>query len=354
VTPEDDVPASDITMIVHGPEAFDCGDVHRLARQIGPSRIIVAGVMGRTAAEESGLPVECCGEPPSRAMRGLTGRVILVNRGKTPESGRIFGEIVASRLDEGKGLIHLECSDETIYLWNHGSSEYGEDLQQVTGFRIQRVESRKRQPSREREIRGCLPGEVVCVNGIVIGTATGSRVVLRSEGGVVVPISGLRPKGHGLEKLTERGPVDISTAWCKSGTVRRALPKSRIRCSDRGKVLIIDHCGHEIYHSLGPHICGVLSIGDDTTAVCGHICTHLGIPVFGVVDGDSDEIVKAGFAPGSVVVCVLEGRDDDVGRQLAAQIAPGEHCWSDVVNCLLGHLEGTVQVQIFRPDAEQV
>lgn len=45
-------------MVVHGPEIFDTGYVYRLNNAIRPERIIVAGVMARTAAEESGIPVE--------------------------------------------------------------------------------------------------------------------------------------------------------------------------------------------------------------------------------------------------------------------------------------------------------
>jgi hypothetical protein len=42
-----------LVMVVHGPELFDMGLVHRLKEIVGPGRIVVAGVMARTAAEES-------------------------------------------------------------------------------------------------------------------------------------------------------------------------------------------------------------------------------------------------------------------------------------------------------------
>ena len=57
------------------------------------------------------------------------------------------------------------------------------------------------QPLRHtRQIRGCIPGEPVYVNGIIIGRATAEAVVLRSDGENVVPVSGLEVKQHGLEK----------------------------------------------------------------------------------------------------------------------------------------------------------
>ncbi|MDD3071722.1 MAG: DUF2117 domain-containing protein, partial [Methanoculleus horonobensis] len=105
------------TMVVHGPEAFDAGDTGHLIALLAPRRVLVAGVMARTAAEESGLPVTCTDERPSVVLTALSGRAFLVNRGKTPESGRIFGELVAGRLE---GLVHVECSSRTIYRWDGG------------------------------------------------------------------------------------------------------------------------------------------------------------------------------------------------------------------------------------------
>ncbi|MDD1666753.1 MAG: DUF2117 domain-containing protein, partial [Methanomicrobiales archaeon] len=88
----------DAVMVVHGPEAFDRGDVALLLDLLAPGGTVVAGVMARTAAEESGLPVTFDGGTPSSVIARTGGRVFLVNHGKTPESGRIFGEMVASRL----------------------------------------------------------------------------------------------------------------------------------------------------------------------------------------------------------------------------------------------------------------
>ena len=50
-------PATDPIMVVHGPEAFDAGDVGRLIALLSPRRVLVAGGLARTAAEESGLSV---------------------------------------------------------------------------------------------------------------------------------------------------------------------------------------------------------------------------------------------------------------------------------------------------------
>ena len=168
-------------MVVHGPELFDQGDVAWLMEVLSPKRVIVAGVMARTAAEESGLRVEFDGQPPSRIIRALEGPVFLANRGKTPETGERFGNIVASRLGE-TGLVHIECSNRTVYCWNGGNGELAGLLSSLTGFGKKSFISTIHPQPNVREICGCIPGEAVYVNGIVIGRATKDVVVLRKQG----------------------------------------------------------------------------------------------------------------------------------------------------------------------------
>ncbi|MDD1667670.1 MAG: DUF2117 domain-containing protein, partial [Methanomicrobiales archaeon] len=251
----------DTVMVVHGPGAFDEGDVALLLELLAPGETVVAGVMARTAAEESGLPVTFDGGVPSsvigriqgpagrpgseerrlrrsRSCPGgdgapldragavpggwgpsgrsrdrpggkgapldeMEGRVFLVNHGKTPESGRIFGEIVASRLPAGRPLVQLECSSATVYLWNgdNRAREFARLLAGAAGFSLVEASPGATGGGKEREIRGCIPGEAVLVGGIVIGTATAGTVLLREEAGGIVPVSGLSPKPHGLGKL---------------------------------------------------------------------------------------------------------------------------------------------------------
>lgn len=334
-------PTMDLVMVVHGPEAFDAGDAGRLIALLSPRQVLVAGVMARTAAEESGLSVICTDERPSTVLGSLSERACLVNRGKTPESGRIFGELVAGRLE---GLVHVETSSGTVYCWNRGDGTLAEEIARLTGYALVRAESDGARREGVREIRGCLPGEAIFVNGIVIGTATAETVVLASENGTLRAVSGLDPKPHGFEKLLRAGLPDIRKAWCKSGPVRKVSPRQGKRARRGGRIAVIDHCGHTLYGEIGEEVCGVLAVGDDTTAVCGHICSHSGIPVFGVVDGDADTIVKPGYAPGSVVVEVLDGRDDDVGREIAAVRSLETDSWEAWVEETLRVLAGRVRV----------
>jgi hypothetical protein len=332
-------------MVVHGPELFDQGDVVWLRDILSPKRIVVAGVMARTAAEESGLPVEFDARPPSRVILSLDDPVFLANRGKTEATGEIFGNIVASRMGD-HGLVHLECAGRIIYCWDNGDEELAGLLSRLTGFKKKSVRSSVYHQENVREIRGCIPGEAVYVNGTIIGRATADVVTIRSKGGIIEPGSGLEPKPHGLEKLSSNRNIDISTAWCKSGPVRSALPQTRGGATPAGHVLVIDHCGHEIYRKMPADCCGVLAIGDDTTGVCGHICAHRGIPVLGIVDGDRDVIVPSAFAPGSVVVEVLHERDDDVGKEIGSRVPGTPVVWNAWLQEVLEYLKGRVRVVI--------
>jgi hypothetical protein len=156
-------PLQNLNLVLHGPEIFDAGDVPFLIEQLRPSRVIVAGVMARTAAEESCLDVEFQGEPPSSVIRKISDPVFLANHGKTAESGRVFGDIVTSRLPHG-GLVQVECSNRTVYVWDNGDQELAAALSHLTGFELKNGVSTRVGDTRERTIRGCIPGEPVYVN----------------------------------------------------------------------------------------------------------------------------------------------------------------------------------------------
>lgn len=335
-------------MVVHGPEAFDSGDAGWLADLVRPRGILVAGVMGRCAAEASGRPVRCTDTRPSIVLAAEQGRAFLVNRGKTPASGRIFGELVAGRLPEGRGLVHVECSNRTIFVWNEGDRRLAGDLADLTGFPIVEAAGSAGTKGEGRTIRGCIPGEAVFVNGVVIGTATAETVVLASGSGTIEAIAGIDLKQHGVEKLLRGGVPDLAAAWCKSGRVRSAVPRHAGRARETGRIAVIDHAGHTLYREIAEGVAGVLSIGDDTTAVCGHICAHHGIPVFGVIDGDGDDIIQAGYAPGSVVVETAGERDDDLGCEIAASLGEEPVSWEEWVAGTLEHLGGRVRITVDR------
>ncbi|WP_062396432.1 DUF2117 domain-containing protein [Methanogenium cariaci] len=318
------------TIIAHGPEVFDTGDIETVSAALHPEEIIVAGVMARTAAEESGFPCWFNTRPPSLVIRHLPPETDawLLNRGKTPPaSGEEFGRIVASRSD--RPVYHIECSSRTVFGWN-GADPPGltEEAARRLGFAAVFKTADVRTPEGcMREIRGCIPGgEPVFVNGIVIGHATAEIAVIAPDEEGLRAVSGITLKAHGIEKLLRNGPVDISRAWCKSGAVRsQGAQVAERRAPPSGRIAVIDHAACDIYSQVDTDTCGVVSIGDDTTAVCGHICAHLGIPpIFGVTDGDADTVVDHSCCRGgSVIVEVTEGRDDEKGGlEIASTIPP--------------------------------
>lgn len=326
------------TIIAHGPEVFDTGDIGTVSKVLHAEECIVAGVMARTAAEESGFPCRYNSRPPSLVIRNLPPGTDawLLNRGKTPASGEEFGRIVASRCD--RPVYHIECSSKTVYGWNGADSRRTTEAARRLGFAavFQTADIRK-QDGGIRKIRGCIPGEPVFVNGIIIGCATAETAVIAQEnnGTEIQAISGITLKAHGIEKLLRLGPVDLARAWCKSGKIRSKAARVRDRRTPYGHITVIDHDACDIYAQVNTATCGVVSIGDDTTAVCGHICAHLGIPVFGVTDGDADTVVDHSCCAGSVIVEVTEGRDDEKGLEIAGTIPPAPCHWDHWVSSTL-------------------
>jgi len=324
------------TIIAHGPEVFDAGDIRRVSTALLPEEIIVAGVMARTAAEESGVPCRFNTRPPSMVIRHLPPATDawLLNRGKTPASGEEFGRIVASRCD--RPVYHIECSSGTVYGWNGADPRRIQEAARRLGFAAVFLTADIRvQDGGIREIRGCIPGEPVFVNGIVVGHATAETAVLAPASYGIRAVSGITLKAHGIEKLLRKGPVDPVRAWCKSGAVRAQAAQVGERRTPTGHITAIDHAACDLYAQVDAATCGVVAIGDDTTAVCGHICAHLGIPVFGVTDGDADTVVDHSCCAGSVIVEVTEGRDDETGLEIAGTIPRGPCHWDRWVSATL-------------------
>ncbi len=304
---------SGCSLVLHGPEVIDSGEAARLVAVLRPSRVVVAGVMARCAADESGLLSCWTGERPSAAL-GADPAAVLANRGRSPASGRIFGEGVAARLR--RPLVQLECADETVIGWNGAD---GEPFARRLGWRLEaRTASLPAPAGNRRLIRGCRPGDAVLVDGLVVGRATADEVVLASDGEGIVAERGCMLKEHGVEKLRRRGPIALPGAWCTAGSLRASPPAASSRRRTAGRVLVLDHDAVALYARLADDLCGLLAIGDDTTGVALHLGASLGLPVLGITDGDGDGLVPGcRGAPGSLVLRAVEGRDDDLGRELA-------------------------------------
>jgi hypothetical protein len=79
----------------------------------------------------------------------------------------------------------------------------------------------------------------------------------------------------------------------------------------------------------------------------------MGIPVFGVVDGDLDGLLAAGFSPGSVVVEILGGRDDEAGQELAVLAGGPPVVWKDWVARAIALLGNRCRVVYPAPEPMQ-
>lgn len=361
-----------ISLVIHGPEVIDSGEAKIVLEKLsclGKVKAELGGTMGKTAVLDAGLekiidinrhlkPSACI-----EYFFEISDLVCLLNKGKTFETGRIFGSKVASRLrePEKKPLIQIEspgCSFGRLIPLNKKAENCIEKLSKALDLPAEKPLPFYNPVSREicsktgktritREISGVLPKENIFVNGIVVGKALSSEIRVISENGFITAIEGGEVKEHGLEKLhnyEKRDPVDLAGAWIKSGDIRRSssvFPDARkqnasAQKSDSafrkgagnitpGKVVLIDHDAEKSYElATGAEL--AVTVGDDTTAIAGDILFRLGIPIIGVTDGDCDNVTcEPKTLPGSIILRLSHGSDDIVGRRIKQELFGGQN-----------------------------
>jgi hypothetical protein len=351
-----------IGLVIHGPEVIDSGEAKKIIEDLscmGTVEARLGGTMGKTAILDAGLEDVIdisCHQKPSACIEyffNVSDLVCLLNRGKTIETGIFFGKKVSAnvREPETKPLIQIESSDSAdgkLILLNKKAEKSLEKLSEVLGLPAEIPPFLQNSICLEecpetgiarviRKLAGVFPGENILVNGIVIGKALSSETSIVSENGFIVAIRGGEIKEHGLEKLhhyDKMAPVDLSKAWVKSGVLRRNNPftqqtqkqflnsrsSSSVFRSGYGKVILIDHAAESAFElATGAEL--AVTVGDDTTAIAGVILSRLGIPIFGITDGDCDDLVsQAQYFPGSTVLRLAPGKDDIVGKKLKADL----------------------------------
>ncbi|MGD9643207.1 MAG: DUF2117 domain-containing protein [Elusimicrobiales bacterium] len=320
-----------IGVLFHGPEVFDSGWAARVLRAFPRARFMLAGTMSRTALHDSGLEgVAAPGLQPSRCVKLLGGdcsAVLLATCSKSVRSGLVFGSLVAGRaggkvplaqaefsgpvysVHSGKCPASLLAGLKKLGLAPAASPESRIDLWHERGLTCRRMTTAEK-------------NDYVLVNGIIVGRAEGGEIVLSAKGRSIVEMRGLKAKAHGLEKLERLGGVDLASAKLASAARLRSPAAARVGKSAGDGVVFIDHAGMHVY-SLAAQAGGAVTVGDDTTAVCGDILRRFGVPVIGIVDGDGDGLHPAGgLAPGSTVFTVKA--DDKAGVMVREKIFSGK------------------------------
>jgi len=339
-----------IGVVVHGPEIIDSGCALSLINYLQNQKqasvaAVLGGTMGRGAVIDAGLEDVISINPrqrPSQSILDLqvTSDVIfLLNQAKSRESGLVFGTMVAQAAGINKPLIQIDCGGRFVALLSGNESEnegerdlalqVASDLSLDCLFYPLLPSVTLGKNTTKRAISGVIPGELISINGIVIGRATEGQVEIEAKDGRIVGMMGANPKEHGLEKLS-RFNVDLETAIIRSGSIRRSEAGLRVRVDEMANkgeeewAVLIDHCAEDAFEAaLGASL--AVTVGDDTTQIAADILARLGIPVIGIVDGDLDHLVStATMIPGSVVLQVMPGHDDLVGRQVKAEIFRGE------------------------------
>jgi hypothetical protein len=324
----------------------------------------LCGTMGKIAVIDAGLEglieVDNIMKPSSciEAFFRSKDLVCLLNHGRELKTGRTFGRIVVSHLKnpEEKPLIQIERPgrpDGELIPWNETALPHAEKLSSLLNLKISLPPSPVNSIEVSKEGRQVLrrvstfPGANIMVEGIVVGKATSSEVALISENGFLTSMEGGIIKEQGIEILhrhEERVPVDLSTAWVKTAASRnysRPCENSREgktempttaplkrgflqeKPSGKVKVILIDHCAERSLDLMeGAGL--VVTVGDDTTEIAGNIFSRFGIPILGVVDGDSDELATAvTYSPGSLILHLKPGTDDEFGKELRQNLFSG-------------------------------
>jgi hypothetical protein len=331
-----------IGIILHGPEIVDEGEAKRIIEILGTEHDIIAklgGTMGRTAVLDAGLEELIdisMGLTPSETINALKESIdlaVLLNHGKTLETGRHFGSIVASKLDSSIPFIHIERpfhDGRIIYYGANGKhcAQYVRELLiKCDEDHELIVEQGKPIPPLVRSegdrlvrrISGAFPGENIRLEGIVIGHITHHEPDIVCKDGRVIELRGGKIKQHGLTKLNSRR-IDLYTAKVKTGNIRRTKHMAKIKpalsLSSGKKIAIIDHCAESTFE-LAKDADIAITVGDDTTTIAADILARLGIPIIGITDGDLDGILGGTIVPaGSVIIRVREGFDDIVGKEV--------------------------------------
>ena len=326
-----------IGVVIHGPEIIDSGyalKIINLLKRFGEVKAKLGGTMGRVAVIDNNLQdIIDISEKlmPSQSLKKLADNdvLILMNYGKSKITGHTFGKIVVERANLNKPIIQIERpgeKDGTIIIWNDNNSEVVKEiasyLSKELNLKIEKCISRGLEVWEKdrrvfRKVHGVDVGEAILINGVVVGRAKSKDIILVAENGKLIDIIGGELKEEGAKKLKN---LNLKNAVIKTGILRRhpTTPKIESREIDEGYIIIVNHAGEDVIEMIkNKEVIAVITIGDDTTTICGDILARFGIRVIGITDGDRDEILKNPvILKGSVIFLIKNMRDDDAGKIL--------------------------------------
>lgn len=349
----------EIGLVIHGPEVVDSGQAKKIIELLSTKGIVtsmIAGTMGKTAVidahMENIIDIHQSLKPSECIEKYIDTKdvIYLLNHGKKLGTGVAFAGMVIShvkRKDE-KPIVHIErpgSPDGAVIPWNELAQEYAKAIADELGLTIMMASKREKEILLEKEgervirhLNGVHPGEKILVNGVVVGSATSFEVSIIAENGYITQIKGGNIKEHGVEKLhgyENLTPIDLKSAWVKSGKLRSDNFKARtLKTYELGtfaneenkmrkqgiRAVIVDHAAEKVF-DIVPGADVAVTVGDDTTILAADILYRLGIPIIGITDGDSDGIShKTHIFPGSTILRLIPDSDDVIGRKILANL----------------------------------
>jgi hypothetical protein len=352
-----------IGVVVHGPEAVDSGSAKRLISYLkgrGEVRAVLGGTMGRVAVLDAGLQelIDISSRrTPSQAIEDLqavSDLIVVINQAKSRESGLGFGARIASKIDSLVPMLQVDCGGRFVARLA-GEAELAKSIAEELGLDLlplpQGSSISKDGDGVWRRLAGVLPGEPITINGVVIARARESTVEIGAKGGRIVEAKGAELKQHGLQKLPA---IDLERAIIRSGSIRRTRALPRLGDGRGRGAVLIDHCAEDALDAA--HGASVaVTVGDDTTAIAGDVLARLGVPVIGIVDGDIDCLsAETIMAKGSMLIKVMPGSDDEIGRQVRREVFSGGDRTPleiDDLTSMIAEIAGDRLLRIWHPRA---
>ncbi|UOY09635.1 DUF2117 domain-containing protein [Methanonatronarchaeum sp. AMET6-2] len=322
----------DLCVYFHMPGVFDVGDGEKIIMELerfGDVDVVVSGPLTRTAVIDSGVEARVIdGKWSSWAMEHKNEYDVLfsVTHTETPDKSLAECWYITGKT-EGIPLISIETNSRVLACWSDMVRKFALTLAKELDFEL--VDTPDYGPvcweedgRTHKKILAVTPGEYVLINGLIVGEALDSDVVVVEENGEIVELKNVDTKEHGLEKL---GPTNINEAKVVSTkTFRRQIErKGRVEVEKKNLVGFLDHRAMDVHQMAEKGVCCCITIGDDTTAVAGDILNRYNIPIIGITDGDPDRILEnPEHHPDTEILEVK--KDDLVGEKIKKELFNGK------------------------------